>query len=100
MTKLVLNGSATNIFIINTYSRNTSFDGSTMNSYIYIGMGNNVDVAKLNAIGMSGITAITLLNENDEPFYSLNNVIGHITSIDESLSENNIFINMNIRIEA
>ena len=99
MTKLVLNNQTTNVYEIRSYSRNTSFDNNSMNSYIYVSMNGGTDLSPLNAIGMSGVTAISLLNDNDEVFYTLNNINGRITSIDESLENNNIFINMNIRIE-
>jgi hypothetical protein len=98
MTKLVLNNQATNAFEIRSYSRNTSFEDGSMNSYIYINMSGSVDLSPLNEIGMNGVTSIALLNDNNETFYNLNNINGRITSIDETLEDNSIFVNMNIRI--
>ena len=70
-----------------------------MNSYIYVNLTPSADILdKLQTLGFGTITDIELLRGNDENIYSISNIEGHITSIDESLQGNEIYINLNIQV--
>ena len=70
-----------------------------MNSYIYVNLTPSADILdKLQTLGFGIITDIELLRGNDENIYSISNIEGRITSIDESLQGNEIYINLNIQV--
>ena len=98
MNTLILNGLSSTPFVLRSFNRNTAFEQGTraMTSIAYFDIENGTNVSSaLQNIGTSGITNITIKHD-DETIYNLPNLNAQITSIIETLYEDNININVSI----
>ena len=98
MNTLILNGLSSTPFTLINYNRNTSFDLHTheMTSIAYFDVENSPNVVNtLQSIGTTGITNI-LIKHDGENIYNLTNLSANISTITESLYEDNIHINVSV----
>ena len=98
MNTLILNGLSSTPFTLINYNRNTSFDLHTheMTSIAYFDVENGPNVVNtLQSIGTTGITNI-LIKHDGENIYNLTNLSANISTITESLYEDDIHINVSV----
>lgn len=95
MNTLILNGLSSTPFTLVNFSRNTSF-ANGMRSIAYFDLENTINtVSALQSIGLTGVTNITIKHD-DDVIYNLPNLNAQITSINETLVEDHININLSI----
>jgi len=90
MNTIVFNGDAS--FGVESYNKNTTFDGATVNSSGYASL-ITTDIASLTAVAQETITSIQILHDGDS-IYNLTNLNARITNINEYLSDNRISVNI------
>ena len=98
MNTLILNGLTNAPFTLKNYNRNTSFDleNHTMNSVAYFDIdSSSAATAALQEMGQTEITSI-IINHNDTEIYNLSNITAKIATINETLYEDIININVSI----
>lgn len=95
MNTLILNGLSSTPFTLVNFNRNTSFTNG-MRSIAYFDLENTTTtVSTLQSIGLSGVTNITIKHD-DDVIYNLANANANISSINESLIDDHININVSI----
>lgn len=99
MNTLILNGLSNTPFTLLSYNRNTTFDvdnDHAMNSVAYFTVQNSTNtVNQLQNIGANTITNI-LIKYNNENIYNLSNLNAYIATINETLYEDTINVNVTI----
>ena len=85
-TSIKLNNNYT--FAIDSFSRNTLVQDGKLVSNAYVTLKDPVttDIETLRGIALYAITSLKLIHEEEE-IYELSDLDAHITSIDESLSD-------------
>jgi len=100
MAVLILNGESSKAMELNSFSRQTSFEGGQMNSYAYMSIRPTATTAaNLVTYGLNGITNLTI-KEGSDTIYNLANLDADLTSFDESLNGTEMTCSMNIRFNA
>ena len=100
MAKIVFNNNEQYVFNIMGYSRNINFNDNIVNSYVYLSLApNQENFSQLTVLGLNSITDIRILKDDDVEIHHISNITGHIESIDESLNEDSLYINVNIRLD-
>lgn len=97
MLSLIINGQTDKALEITNFDRNTSFyeDGITSIAYgQVVNAGNAVEA--LQEIGLDKVTSLQINNSEEQPIYLLENQNARLTTINESLSEEQIHISFNI----
>lgn len=101
MAKIRFNEDNTGIFPINSYNRNSTFDNGEMTSYAYISANaNNAQIiTKLQQYGVEGITHIDIYSDANDVIYTLQNIAGRISALDETLNGTEINLTINIQVQ-
>ena len=91
MNVIVLNESE---FTVTSYSKVTTFSDNTITSTGYIALqANNMEA--LEALGETPITSIKIYHD-EALIYELENINAHIDLINETLGEDQVYINVNM----
>ena len=96
MTQITLNDAS---FALQSYSRNTNFNGDNIDSsgYLYLTMNSN-DTAALYNVAKSMINTITIQDESNNIIYSIENAQARILNINESYNggDNTVTTSVNL----
>lgn len=92
MAKIYLNNS---YFTVNTFNRNTSFNGDGVTSYAYVNLGG--DTSGLHTLGNTEITSLLIKKDDGTTIYDAGEISAHISTIDESLTEDRMNVNVNLQ---
>ena len=81
-------------FQVESYNKTTTFSGENISSSAYCQV-NTDNINTLNELAADPITSIQILHDGDL-IYNLQNINAKIDNINESLSMDRIFINVNL----
>lgn len=96
MITIVFNGASSKAIELTGFNRSTTFENGNMNSMAYLNVVNTAQTAGwLQEFGLAGITNLTIKDGNDV-IYNLANLNARISSVNESLSGNEISVSVNI----
>ena len=96
MIEIILNNAH---FGINSFSRNTYFNGNTIESNAYFDVTNFSDaVATIHSLVDVPITTL-LIKKGDQTIYDAGEINARITNLNESLSGEQMLSNVNIRFD-